>query len=451
MWRLHQEQHDVIEQRISQLQEEHDKLARQFLSAQQKKESAADQLSEAHHQINSLEDKQVELSRSCQEKQDHIKQQHANIQQAKNEYEKITIEFNQAQYKINAKKEEASRLKKELEKLKLAQKELISQINKQNDIISKPSPTPQYRIDREYCENGIYHCINHPPRQVLTNDYEIKQHQKNVEEAKNAKAALLKQLEKLEMEINRLQSQFSAIKTEVTRAELNYQRLQDQLTAKQNYMQEAQQRCKQDQTAYEKLLAQLTMLNSRLELAKQSVEDATSQLFTAELDMSLFQDQITEILQQIRVLESQLKQTDMKKAEVEALAKKEMTRQELLEKIAKRELLEELARQELVDEQLEQAQNDRLEESANSVSSNPESFFGSTAAKLQGKATQLEKNIEATADKAQQLGQKVLRKAAQGVTHGVQNVKEITKFFGNELSNTLESTFQDVDKMTQGF
>src|SRR3990167_4713894 len=154
-------------------------------------ESYRNQVIETRLQLENLEKKRDHNEEQCneiQEKIGHLQLEAESIEaeyrQVSQEVKKISAERERIQIQLRQLNERIEEIKKEIESVN-------EEIKQLDFIIHKDAPHPEYKTDGLYCENGIYMCTNHPPRQILVNGAEIAAHKKAVAEAVTRKNQLI--------------------------------------------------------------------------------------------------------------------------------------------------------------------------------------------------------------------------------------------------------------------
>lgn len=162
-------------------------------------------------------------------------------------------------------------------------REQIGALNKKlqfyDNIIAQPEPEPQYELDGEYCINGIYHCQNHPPRQVLINEDAIKQHRQAVDDA-------LKQREKISDELQKLRQECSELEQIESSLQASYKAAMEYFELCQQNAEDLQQEVTEIDSLYNQTSLELENIKQEENRLKIAIENTQARICSLEIELS---------------------------------------------------------------------------------------------------------------------------------------------------------------------
>ncbi len=322
-----QQQEGVLREDIKQQFQKNSQISQQLRELSTKlfdlKQAHSKKKSEGEVKLKSIEYLKMEHVKLAKELQ-HISK---NTQEAKEIYSKKEFELKSVEVQRSKKREQIQ--------------ELQNEINRLDGIVSSAKPVARYVIDGEYCVNGIHNCKNHPPRQILANNEEIRQHERMVEEARIGRMKLAGQKESLEGEVRKLDNQSLTLVSAIKLTKDNYIRYLGQSQSKEKEMAEKQKCIKQEEELYDSL-------KQKEEELKHLIEEANNQH-----DKLLKEQTLAE--QKVKTLEKDLsqKRIELKNSNGRAdqLTREIAYQQNAEAKAAEAQALERIAREEIAREQ----------------------------------------------------------------------------------------------------
>lgn len=173
-------------------------------------------------------------------------------------------------------------------------------------LLKKEKPQPTYRLDGEYCINNIYHCQNHPPRQLLTNKEELdfwdtqriintnkrQQLQRQLDEANRADRGSQADLDTLDAAIEDSKNQLQEINVEC-----NYidNQMKDNLAKQQALNQDIEK----DRIAENEIENRLRQLDSSVDYLASALGRFEQDVETAETNLAMAQSEFEQLSSQL--------------------------------------------------------------------------------------------------------------------------------------------------------
>lgn len=402
MWKF------ILEQRITSQQQD-------LNQANAQRETTNQQLQRAKDQVYELELKYIYTKVEREEKQQTLSNLESQHKELNKQYQEILTKLKTAQ---RNREEKERLLGVNPQSLKAQIDSLTQKIRVLDVIINAPEPKPQYKLDGEYCINNIYHCTNHPPRQVLTNGEQIAQHRKAVADARMQKTQLLAELEQLQQQYNKIIQNYSNLQLQIKiitqtceQLEKNLQSLQQQIAENDELLTQTKQTC-------ETLVKVETQISNQLSNARSNVYDLTGKL--AELDFD------------IRRLEKNLYDDKLELERLNNAEKERISQQISTQPITSSEISSEETIEESMLDKLRQLALKELEE-------------------LKAAPSSLKQQIkQASALVADDMVDKIKAAAAGKIgtipSQVMQNLNSIGNFNNRKVSETQNSMSRDLDK-----
>ncbi len=272
-----------LQEKITALQNEHD-------SVNQEKDNLSTQLYEVQDRVYSLESQYAGKVDEKDQKETELNRLQLEQYELEKQYQNIFSKSETAK-KI---KEEKERLLASINFAEIREKiEAIDRkINIYDMVIAKPAPKPEYRVDGEYCENGIYHCKNHPPRQVQTNQDDILQFRQSIANARLERENLRNERNQLEKEYDYWQNEYENLQADIQNATTTYEELQEQLEYLQSKIKEIKLRYQQAEQERNSLITEAEQISISLSNARAVVYDITGEVLKLEYELKNIQNNL---------------------------------------------------------------------------------------------------------------------------------------------------------------
>ncbi len=131
--------------------------------------------------------------------------------------------------------------------------------------LQEKEPEPQFEIDGEYCINGIYHCQNHPPRQVCVNKDEIERFRRNRQLTRQELEELTKQRNHIQQEYDHVNAQDSDIANQLAQITARQDEIQSELSNILHELNSNEDQLREAENIDNQLLSQNNYLESQLQ------------------------------------------------------------------------------------------------------------------------------------------------------------------------------------------
>lgn len=179
-------------------------------------------------------------------------------------------------YDLYGEAQNAGSLQAELESQKMALdiqvRDLADSLKKIDDEIAdcrstlqEKEPEPQYEIDGEYCINGIYHCQNHPPRQVCINEAEIERFRRHRQLTRQKLEELTEQRNHIQQEYDHISAQDSDVANQLTQLAARQDEIQSELSNILHQLNSNEDQLREAENVDNQLFSQNSYLESQLQ------------------------------------------------------------------------------------------------------------------------------------------------------------------------------------------